>query len=443
MSAPLSPSLAKAFASAAQVVARVVEGQSLTASLVALKATQSDRALVAAAQDLSYNALRGYGIIDVAVERLVDRPVMDPQVRALLITASAELAARPDSAHAVVHQAVEATITLGVSRAKGMVNAVLRNFQRRMKTLMAEIESTDTGRHRHPQWWINRLRRAYPGEWESILADSNRHAPMTLRVNSRRSTALRYVERLALAGMGARQLGAAAVLLDKPCRVELLPGFAEGEVSVQDAGAQAAAPLLDVRDGMRVLDACAAPGGKTGHVLELAECQLTAVDSDATRIGYIRGNLSRLGVRATVLAGDTRNPASFWDGVPFDRILLDAPCSSSGAVRRHPDIKWLRREGDIAAMASVQAKLLDAAWKMLGFGGRLLYATCSLFPEENAEQVSAFLERRPDAERLTIALQDGVGSTCRIAHDTEGQILTSEVSDGFYYALLRKTGSGA
>jgi 16S rRNA (cytosine967-C5)-methyltransferase len=451
LSAALSPSLSKAFAAAAEVLTRVIEGESLTSALAELRRAPLAHTLVAAAQDLCYNALRGYGVVDVIIERLVDRPAIDSRLRALLIAAGAELAARPRSAHAVVHQAVEATAMLGISRAKGMVNAVLRNFQRRMQPLMSEIETTDVGRYRHPQWWIDTVRNAYPRDWESVLFQSNRHPPMTLRVNRRRTSALAYVERLGRAGIAARCLGSEAVLLEKPCRVQLLPGFGAGEVSVQDAGAQVAAHLLDVRHGMRVLDACAAPGGKTGHILELAECNLTAVEVDPLRAGRITENLSRLGSKARILVGDSGDPASFWDGTPFDRILLDVPCSSSGVVRRHPDIKWLRRQGDIAKLVSVQSQLLDATWRMLGVGGKLLYATCSLFPQENSGQLLAFLERHPDAEVLPVVppsawretRQSEPASFSPTPPFAEGQILTDTTSDGFYYALLEKTGGHA
>lgn len=452
MSAALSPSLSKAFAVAAQVLTRVIEGETLTSALAELKRAPLAHTLVAAAQDLCYNALRGYGVVDVIMERLVDRPAIDSRLRALLIAAGTELAARPRSAHAVVHQAVEATAMLGISRAKGMVNAVLRNFQRRMQPLMSEIETTDVGRYRHPQWWIDTVRNAYPRDWESVLLQSNRHPPMTLRVNRRRTSASAYVERLGRAEIAGRCLGSEAVLLEKPCRVQRLPGFEAGEVSVQDAGAQVAAHLLDVRDGMRVLDACAAPGGKTGHILELAECGLTAVEVDPLRARRIAENLSRLGLKARILVGDSGDPATFWDGTPFDRILLDVPCSSSGVVRRHPDIKWLRRQGDIAKLVSVQSQLLDAAWRMLGVGGKLLYATCSLFPQENSGQLPAFLERHPDAEVLPVVPPSGWRETRKSEPEpasyptpafAEGQILTDATSDGFYYALLEKTGGHA
>jgi len=421
-----SPSLAQAFAAAAEVVGRVLDGESLNTGLGDLKYRASSQALAAAGQDLCYNALRGYGLVDVALGRLLERPLADSVLRGLLLAAFAELAARPQAAHAVVHQAVEAAVLLGHSRAKGLVNAVLRNFQRRMHQLLPEIEATEVGRYRHPQWWIDALRAAYPREWEAALLESNRHPPMVLRVNRRRLPASAYLEKLERTGIPARALGQEAVLLERPCRVERLPGFAAGEVSVQDAGAQRAAPLLDVRDGMRVLDACAAPGGKTGHLLELARCELLAVDSDGVRALRIGENLSRLGLAAKIVVGDCSEPESFSAGRTFDRILLDAPCSASGVVRRHPDIRWLRRRADTAEFARAQAELLDALWPVLATDGKLLYATCSVFPEENGGQVRAFLTRHPEAELLPLPGLDG------------GQILPSAYSDGFFYALLTK-----
>jgi len=430
-------SLAHAFVAAAEAIGRVSGGESLNIALADLKHRASAQTLAAAAQDLCYNALRSYGVVDVALERLLQKPLTDFPVRGLLLTALAELAARPQSAHAVVHQAVEAAGLLGHSRAKGLVNAVMRNFQRRMPELLSEIQSTEPGRYRHPQWWIDALRLAYPREWESVLLESNRHPPMVLRVNRRRLSAKGYLEKLDRAGIPAQALGHDAVLLEKPRRVERLPGFAAGEVSVQDAGAQRAAPLLDVRDGMRVLDACAAPGGKTGHLLELAQCELLAVDADSVRARRIAENLSRLKLSAKIVVADCRKPEDFCDGRPFDRILLDAPCSASGVVRRHPDIKWLRRRTDVSEFGRTQAQLLEALWRVLAPDGKLLYATCSVFPEENGAQVDNFLLRHPDAKMLPLP---GLAENDKGApRPLEGQILPSANSDGFFYALLRRT----
>ena len=378
----------------------VLDGASLNAALGARDI--DGPALRAATLDLASNALREYGFVDVALARVLSAPVAEPALRGLLLTAITELLRRPGHAHATVHQAVEATALIGQPRARGLVNAVLRNVQRREGALREEIEASDPGRYRHPQWWIDRLREAYPGDWERVLLAANAHPPMTLRVNTRRTTLESYLAELGGAGIGARALGAAAVLLDTPCRVELLPGFAQGRVSVQDAGAQLAAPLLDVRARMRVLDACAAPGGKSAHVLEIADCDLTAVDASGERIERVRENLARLGLGATVLFGDALAPEAFCADRHFDRVLLDAPCSASGVVRRHPDIRWLRRAGDIDAFARTQAKMLEALWRVLAPNGKLLYATCSVFPQENGLLVRAFLDRHPDATELPL-----------------------------------------
>ena len=420
-----SQSLAQSFAAAGDVIGRVLSGAGLNSALAELKARAVPGALAAAAQDLSYGALRAYGLVDAVLERLLDKPVPDAALRGLLLAALSELMARPESAHAVVHQAVEAASLMRRPRAKGLVNAVLRNYQRRAPQLIAEIESAEPGRFRHPQWWIDLLKSAYPEDWPAILRAGNDHPPMTLRVNRRRTSVEAYLAKLGDAAIAARPLAGEAVRLEVPRRVEALPGFAGGEVSVQDAGAQRAAHLLDVGSGMRVLDACAAPGGKSGHILELADCELVAADIDRARAERIAQNLARLGLSARIVVADCREPGRAFGG-PFDRILLDAPCSASGVVRRHPDSKWLRRPADIAAFARTQAAMLDALWPVLKPGGKLLYATCSVFPAENSDQVAAFLARHGDA-----VARDLPGITA-------GQILPGSDGDGFFYALLQK-----
>lgn len=423
-----SPPLAESLAAAAGLLGQVLSGSSLSAALTG----RLPEGVRAAAQNLSFNALREYGVVDAALGRLLEQPLHDTALRGLLLAALAELRRRPQAAHTTVDQAVEAAARIGAARAKGLVNAVLRAALRRREELERGIAASDSGRYKHPQWWIDTLRAAYPGDWERILAQSNERAPMTLRVNLRRSSPQAYMRKLEQSGIGALWLFGAAVLLDSPRRVEVLPGFAEGEVSVQDAGAQCAAPLLDVAAGMRVLDACAAPGGKAAHILELAECRLTAVDIDPARAGRIEENCARLGLRAQVAVGDCAAPRSFWDGEPFQRILLDAPCSASGVTRRHPDIKWLRREADIARFGATQRAMLEALWPLLAPDGKLLYATCSVFPGENASQVDAFGERHPDAVRLPVAAEPFAGMV-------SGQILPCPESDGFYYAVLKKS----
>jgi 16S rRNA (cytosine967-C5)-methyltransferase len=308
---------------------------------------------------------------------------------------------------------------------KGVVNGVLRNFLRQRESLLLALAQDEEANYQYPRWWLSRLRRAYRDDWQSIVAAGNTPPPMTLRVNQRRSTLSDYLARLNVAGLSARPLlhekGLHGLILDKAVAVDALPGFFEGIVSVQDAGAQRAAELLAPEAGARVLDACAAPGGKTAHLLEMADLDLLALDIDAGRTRRIEENLQRLNLQATVTVADCSDVQRWWDGRPFDAILADVPCSASGVVRRHPDIKHLRRESDIRRFAHTQADLLDALWPLLKIGGKLLYATCSVFPEENSAQIDAFLVRQPGACRLH-----------------EEQLLPQDENDGFYYALLQK-----
>lgn len=428
MSVEYPHTLGQSLALAARVVARVLDGESATEAL--LETHGKSVALRAAAHDFSFNTLRDYGVVDVLAERLLDRPIPDSLVRALVYVSLSELVSqagdRPRATHAVVHQAVEAASLLGRVRAKGLINAILRAFLRNSSPLLAEVRGRDPGRWRHPQWWIDRLRASHPATWATILDLSNTHPPMCLRVNARRSSPEAYLASLDKAGMRARCLGGQAVLLDKPCRIDALPGFSEGVVSVQDAGAQHAAALLDVKHGMRVLDACAAPGGKTGHILELMDCDMSAIDISPERTRRIEENLARLGLRASVLSGDVRDAPRRFANSQFERILADVPCTASGVVRRHPDIRWLRRERDIDGFARMQSEIIDALWQVLAPDGKLLYATCSVFPEENGIQVQRFLERHIDAELLPVSVGDG------------GQIFPSPGNDGFYYALIHR-----
>jgi 16S rRNA (cytosine967-C5)-methyltransferase len=293
--------------------------------------------------------------------------------------------------------------------------------------MCANGAAAEVARWQHPAWWIGAVKTAYPQSWESILTAANSHPPMTLRVNRRHGDAAAYVERLSAAGIAARALDNTAVLLEKPQPVDALPGFADGHASVQDWGAQKAAALLDAKPGMRVLDACAAPGGKTAHLLEIADLALTALELDPKRALRIDDNLRRLHLNAVVKTADCADLASWWDDKPFDRILADVPCSASGVARRHPDIKWLRRAADIGAFATSQQRILDALWRTLAPGGKILYCTCSIFPQENGEQVAAFVGRHTDAVRVDIDEQP------------EQQLIPDPEQDGFYYALLQKS----
>ena len=347
----------------------------------------------------------------------------------------------PYAPHTLVDQAV-AAMNQRARHSAGFVNAVLRRFLRERVALVETALRDPLARHNHPAWWVERLQRDWPAQWEAILEADNRHPPMTLRVNARRGVdAAGYAARLAQAGRVALVAGPQAVTLAQPCPVSELPGFADGDVSVQDAAAQRAAPLLLGADlpGRRVLDACAAPGGKTAHLLELADLDLLALDSDPARLARVGDTLARLGLGARTVAADAAMPAAWWDGTPFDAILLDAPCSASGIVRRHPDVRWLRRATDIAALAALQARLLDALWPLLRPGGALLYCTCSVFRDEGQGQIDAFLQRQPDARAVVHPPSPG---HLLPLPDNGLEPLAHEISaaaDGFFYALMSKT----
>ena len=405
---------------AARVLAAVGGGKSLSEALGVL--AKEPPAARAAAQDVAYGVLRRFAWGEFILARLLSKPLTHAETQALLLGALYRLETRPEATPMVVDQAVAAAGELAGGVFKGLVNGVLRNFLRQRESLLAALAADDEARYQHPRWWLARLRRAHPKYWLSIVAADNSPPPMTLRVNQRRGTVADYLARLAAAGFPARALGAGGVLLQKPESVEALPGFFDGFVSVQDAGAQRAVELLAPAPGSRVLDACAAPGGKTAHLLESAPLDLLALDIDAGRTKRIEENLQRLGLRATIQVADCREVKHWWDGRTFDAILADVPCSASGVVRRHPDIKHLRRESDIRRFVHTQADILDALWPLLKAGGKLLYATCSVFPEENAAQIDAFLVRQSGVERLH-----------------EEQLLPQDENDGFYYALLRKT----
>jgi len=420
---------------ASGAVGGVLAGRSLDAELAAAWARRpqlADRER-AAVQDLAYGTLRFLGRLQALLDQTLDRPLRDARLRALLLTALYQLEHTRAAHHAIVDHAVRCAGKLGLTSAKGLVNAVLRNFLRSQADLDARVQRLDTARYSHPQWWIDRLRTEYPDCYADILEAANLHPPLTLRVNRRRATPEAYLRLLEERGLAATPLGGTAVRLEKPLPAARIPGFAEGLVSVQDAAAQLAAPLLDVAHGQRVLDACAAPGGKTTHVLEQADAAVTALDADAGRLGRVRANLERLGLAARVVCGDAGEPQAWWDGEPYDRILADVPCTASGIARRHPDVKWLRRAHDIEQFARAQQRILEALWQLLRRDGKLLYATCSVFHEENHLQVERFLRGHPDAQRLDLTVA-GTGSRV-----PAGQLLPDRQHDGFFYALLRKT----
>jgi 16S rRNA (cytosine967-C5)-methyltransferase len=419
---------------AADILGRVLSGRSLDAELRAASARHSSLNAQerAALQDISYGTLRFLGELDAALDELLERPLKDDAVRALLRVALYQLVHTRAAPYAIVDHAVRASVQRGRAAAKGLVNAVLRNFLRRRDEVLAAARQRETGRYSHPQWWIDKLREQYPDRFREMLEQANRRPPLTLRVNLRRGSAEDYLARLQAEGIAARALGAAAVFLERPVPVERIPGFAEGLVSVQDAAAQYAATALDLESGVSVLDACAAPGGKSAHIVESAEVDLIALDNDAARLARVQSNLERLGLTARLVCGDAADPSAWWDGRPFARILADVPCSASGVVRRHPDIKWLRRPDDIARFAERQREIIDALWHLLASGGKLLYATCSVFYEENQAQIERFLERHGDARCQTLS---GPHTN---AQQHAGQIFPDDTHDGFFYALLQK-----
>ncbi|AKM30700.1 16S rRNA (cytosine(967)-C(5))-methyltransferase [Pandoraea faecigallinarum] len=427
-------SLAYALQRAAQALESVQKGTALPQAL-AQATIQCPPAARAASQDLAYRAVRRLGSSRALLDLLV-KSALQARVRDILLCALALLRDPPEGAayteFTVVDQAVEAIAAQRrTAAAKGLANAVLRRFLRERNALTAQIAEHPEARWNYPLWWIDTVREAYPDRWEMLLAAGDSRGPMTLRVNTRRISVAQMQANLAQAGMQAEVIGPVALRLAQAVPVERLPGFANGWVSVQDAGAQLAAPLVlgeQPHAGLRVLDACAAPGGKTGHLLEMADVHVTALESDRTRVPRIYENLERLGLQADVRIGDAGNPSKWsgggWDGVPFDRILADVPCSAAGIVRRHPDIRWLRRASDIAALVDEQRRILLALWDTLAVGGELIYATCSIFPAENERQAQWFERVRSDAVRL----------------DAPGQLLMTPggAHDGFYYARFQK-----
>lgn len=414
---------------AARVVARVLAGRSLAEALPqALNRrgalTPQERGRV---QDLCYGTLRHYGALAAVLGRLVPRAPGAP-VRCLLLVALYQLVHTRAAPHAVVDQAVCAAQRIERGGAKGLVNAVLRNFLRQRESLLSASAASDEGRYSHPRWWVERLRHQYPEAFSSLLDSDNLHPPMALRVNRRAISRDEYLDRLTAAGLHAGAASESGILLERPVAVEALAGFGDGLVSVQDLGAQWAAPFLDAGDGMRVLDACAAPGGKTAHLLERADLDLLALDHDRARLARVEQNLQRLKLTAQLKCADAGDVCAWWDGRPFQRILADVPCSGSGVARRHPDIKWLRRESDIAQFAREQSRLLDALWQTLDLGGKLLYVTCSVFAEENQGVIAAFLDRHHDARSSPLPGR----------REASWQLVPEPTHDGFFYALVAK-----
>lgn len=410
-------SLAFALQQAALINVAVFAGQSLADGLLG----RIDPLARPAVQDLVYGSLRQYGRGDFFLSRLLSKPLAAEEIRALLLVAIYRLETRPDAAHTVVDQAVVAAGVMAEGRFRSLVNAVLRNFLRQQAALNTDLAADELASSQHPDWWLAQLQAAYPGDWRAIVAAGNMPPPMALRVNLRRIGRAEYQQRLSAVDIASTPIDEAGLMLDKPVAVDRLPGFFDGLVSVQDPGAQRTASLLDPLPGSRVLDACAAPGGKTAHLLERGELDLLALDLKPSRCRRIEENLARLGLQAGVKAADCAKLNLWWDGRPFDAVLADVPCTASGVVRRNPDAKWLRRETDIASFAASQARILDALWQVVRPGGKLLYVTCSVFPAENTEQIGLFLARQPLARR------------CH-----EEQLLPTAEHDGFFYCLLEK-----
>jgi 16S rRNA (cytosine967-C5)-methyltransferase len=438
--------LSEVLRAAATVWVRVCRGHALDRVLRERAAgTGATTPLQAAVRDVCHDALRHRALIEALLGRLIAHAPA-PEVGGLLAVALSQLLDGAYREHVLVDQAVAAARSDRRLRgAPGFVNAVLRSFLRQRAALLPQLLLDDATRLNVPPWWLQRLQRDHPQDWERALACSARPPPLVLRVNRRRCDVERYLSLLSEQAVGASRVGAHAVRLHRPCPVERIPGFSEGMVSVQDAGAQLAGPWLQVGDNMRVLDACAAPGGKTGHLAELSNAHIDAVELDSQRAEQVGDNLRRLGLadpRIRILIADASDPAAFWDRRPYQRILLDAPCTASGIVRRHPDIPWLRRDADVAQLATIQARLLDALWPLLAPAGRLLYVVCSVFREEADQQADSFLERHPDA-RLTPLAGTQHGSL-QLLPDGADPVEPGQVSDlptqhdGFFFALFEK-----
>jgi 16S rRNA (cytosine967-C5)-methyltransferase len=424
---------------AARALAAVLNGKaSLGSSLPPLldKVEPRDRGL---AQDLAFGTARWQPRLQLLADKLLQKPfkAADRDVEALLLVGLYQLLHTRIPAHAAIGETVACVDKLKKSSLKGLLNGVLRNAQRDHQALFAELDRDPVLHTAHPRWLQKRLKADWPEHWQAICAANNQHPPLILRVNRRHGSRDAYLAELRAAGIEAEPCAFSrdGIRLLQPCDVKTLPGFAEGRVSVQDEAAQLAADLLDLAPGQRVLDACAAPGGKTCHLLE-AEPGLQeaiALDLEPARLARVQENLDRLKLKATLIAADGRDVAAWWDGKPFQRILLDAPCSATGVIRRHPDIKLTRQADDITALAKLQGELLEALWPTLEVGGVLLYATCSVLPEENRDNIAAFLARTPGARELDIPGAFGL----KQAHGRQ-LLPQAEGHDGFYYAKLIK-----
>lgn len=424
---------------AAQAIDAVSDGHSLSECLPMQLAKLNDGRDRAFVQALCYGVCRSYPCLDVVASYLMRNPMKakDSDVHALIMVGLYQVLFMHTPPHAAVSETVNAVATLKKPWAKGLVNAVLRECLREKETIMTRvIESDIEAEWMHPNWWISTIRKAWPDQWQEILAANNVHPPFSLRVNTRMVSVEDYLAKLAALDLVAQPIEgtASGIILEKPVNVDELPNFADGHVTVQDGAAQLAATLLQLQPGQRVLDACAAPGGKLTHILELeTDLDVLAIEKEPSRMAVIHENLKRQQQKAVCVEADANHLSAWWDKKPFDRILVDVPCSASGVIRRHPDIKLLRQPTDIKALAREQLRILGALWQTLATDGLLVYATCSIFPEENALIIKKFLEQHADAKEDKIVAEWG------IALEHGRQVLPGmHDMDGFYYARLIK-----
>jgi len=414
------------------------DGRSLSDALPVAQQRLDDPKDQALLQEFCFGMARWFARLDAVAGQLLQKKLKrkDFDIQLLILLGLYQLIYMRLADHAAVSQTAESARQLGKSWAVGLINGVLRNFQRQNVVLLEQADKSQTARFSSPEWLLQRIQKSWPDRWQALLDAANQRPPMTLRVNQAhlsREAYLLQLQQLSIEGDATAE-PSSAVVLEKPRPVQALPGFVEGDFSVQDAGAQLAATLLDLKPGQQILDACAAPGGKSCHILEwVSDAELTAMDIDARRLERVQENLQRLKLNATLVVGDAAKPEGEWTTQQYDRILLDVPCSATGVIRRHPDIKWLRREEDIAQLAQLQSQILDAIWPLLKPGGLMLYATCSLLPDENEQQVSQFLARTDDAAERPIKASWGHAKT------VGRQTLPGEaMMDGFYYATLER-----
>ncbi|WP_455201531.1 16S rRNA (cytosine(967)-C(5))-methyltransferase RsmB [Kaarinaea lacus] len=416
-----------------------IQGASLTDALAKHQSSLSNIKDQGLLQELCFGVTRWWWRLDAIVTLLLDKPLKtkDSDIKHLLMIGLYQLQYMRVPDHAAVAETVAACLALKKAWAKNLVNAILRNYQRRTDQIALQLKDDPVAEYSHPQWLLETIKAAWPQQWQSVLQANNEKPPMVLRVNLRKITRTAYLEQLMAAGMSADELcfSESGLSLQVPVSVDQLPGFADGLVSVQDAAPQLAASLLQTAPKQRVLDVCAAPGGKTAHILESQPDlqELVAIDIDSERLDKVADNLQRLDLNAKLIVGDGQAPETWWDNREFDRILLDAPCSATGVIRRHPDIKQLRRASDIQQLVDIQQHILRAVWPLLRSGGIILYATCSILPQENEQQVREFLGAYPDA--ITVKIPGAWG----ISQEYGRQILPGQNGmDGFYYACIQK-----